>query len=300
MDESTQDVIVIGGGAAGLSAALMLARARLAVTVVDAGSPRNAPAEGVHGLLARDGMPPLDLVATGRAEVERYGGRVVAGEVAEARRSEGGFLVTLADGSVRSARRLFVATGLADELPELPGLREQWGRHVVHCPFCHGWEVRDTAIGVLALTPRALHQARLFRQWSDDVTLFTHTVPELAAEAAGHGLRVVEGEVVAVETGDGRVTGLRLADGTVHAVETVAVGPRARLRAPFLAGLGLVVEQHPSGMGEHLPVDGVGRTAVEGVWAAGNVADPSAQVGMAAAQAALAAAGMVGEFAFER
>jgi thioredoxin reductase len=239
-------------------------------------------------------------VATGRAEVERYGGRILAGDMVDARPVEHGFTVTLADGTLHYARRLLLATGLADDLPALPGLREQWGRHVVHCPFCHGWEVRDTTIGVLALTPRAIHQARLFRQWSDDVTLFTHTLPELAEEAASHGLRVVAGEVAAVESADGRVTGLRLADGTVHAVETVAIGPRARLRAPYLDGLGLAVAQHPSGMGEHLPVDAVGRTAVEGVWAAGNITDPSAQVGMAAAQAALAAAGMVGEFAFER
>lgn len=300
MNASTQDVIVIGGGAAGLSAALMLARARLAVTVIDAGEPRNAPAEGVHGLLARDGTPPLELVATGRAEVERYGGRVVAGEVVEARPGEHGFTVTLGDGALHSARRLLVATGLSDDLPDLPGLREQWGRHVVHCPFCHGWEVRDTAIGVVALTPRALHQARLFRQWSDDVTLFTHTLPELAEEAASLGIPIVAGEVVAVESTADRVTGLRLADGTVHGVETVAVGPRALLRAPYLAGLGLSVEQHPSGMGEYLPVDAFGHTAVPGVWAAGNVTDPSAQVGMAASQAALAAAGMVGEFAYER
>jgi thioredoxin reductase len=132
------------------------------------------------------------------------------------------------------------------------------------------------------------------------VTLFTHTLPELEEEAVSLGLPVVAGEVVAVEAVDDRVTGLRLADGSVHAVETVAVGPRARLRAPYLTGLGLAVEQHPSGMGEYVPVDAVGRTAVTGVWAAGNLTDPSAQVGMAAAQAAIAAAGMVGEFAFER
>ena len=160
------DVVVIGGGAAGLNGALMLARSRRSVLVVDAGAPRNAPASGVHGLLGREGTPPGELLATGRAEVRGYGGRVETGEVTGGAADGGGFAVTLADGRRVRARRLLVTTGLTDELPDVPGLRERWGREVLHCPYCHGWEVRDQAIGVLASGPMSVHQALLFRQLS--------------------------------------------------------------------------------------------------------------------------------------
>ena len=164
---SSYDVVVVGGGAAGLNGALMLARSRRSVVVIDAGQPRNAPADGVHGLLARDGMPPAELLERGRAEVRSYGGAVVAGTVTTIDRLPTGFTVGLADGRTVSARRLLVTTGVVDELPEIPGLRERWGRDVIHCPYCHGWEVRDRAIGVLASSPMVAHQALLFRQLSD-------------------------------------------------------------------------------------------------------------------------------------
>lgn len=294
------DVIVIGGGAAGLSAGLMLARARVSVLVVDAGAPRNAVAGEVHGLLARDGTPPGELLTRGREEVRAYGGSIASGTVTDAHPSGTGFVVTV-DGERRfTARRIVVATGLVDDVPDLPGLRERWGAEVVHCPFCHGWEVRDTAIGVLALNARATHQAVLFHQWSPDITLFANDQPGVAAEAAGHGIPVVEGRVAAVELRDGRVAGIRLASGEVHAVETVVIGPRSRIAAPFLAGLGLAAVEHPSGIGEYLPTDAQGRTGVPGVWAAGNVTDPSAQVGGAAAAAALVAGQLAMEFALEK
>jgi thioredoxin reductase len=294
MQNDDFDVIVIGGGAAGLSAGLMLARARRSVLVLDAGAPRNSPAAAVHGLFGRDGTPPAELVARGRDEVREYGGEVRAGSVADAHRTADGFAVTTTTGDTLRARRLLVATGLVDDLPDLPGLRENWGRDVVHCPYCHGWEVRDTAIGVLALGPHAVHQALLFRQWSDDVLLFTNDVAEPTAEEAeqlaARDIRVVPGAVEAVESTGGRVTGVRLAGGAVVPRSTVAVGPASVVRAPFFAGLGLEPSAHPFGMGEHLPVDAAGRTAAPGVWAAGNVTDPSAQVGAAAAAGALAAA----------
>lgn len=152
--EPISDVVVIGGGAAGLSGALMLARSRRSVVVIDGGEPRNAPAEGVHGLLGLDGTPPAELLRRGRVEVTGYGGQVVPGTVVAAVPSADGFQITLAGGRTVRARRVLVATGLRDELPELPGLAEHWGRGVVHCPYCHGWEVRDEPIGILAVGPR--------------------------------------------------------------------------------------------------------------------------------------------------
>jgi thioredoxin reductase len=288
------DVVVIGGGAAGLNGALMLARSRRSVLVVDAGAPRNAPATAVHGLLGRDGMPPAELLERGRDEVRRYGGQVTAGEVVAAARPDGLFTLTLAGGRAVRARRLLVATGLADELPDVAGLRERWGRDVLHCPYCHGWEVRDQAIGVLASGPRSVHQALLFRQLSDDVMFFSHTAPPLpeaeAAQLAARGVRVVGGPVASLVISADRLAGVRLGDGTVVPRAVMAVSSRMVARAGALAALGLRAVEHPSGMGSHIPADFAGRTEVPGVWAAGNVTDLSAQVGAAAAAGATAGA----------
>ncbi|WP_235531470.1 FAD-dependent oxidoreductase [Phycicoccus sp. Soil748] len=147
---NTYDVLIVGGGAAGLSAALVLSRARRTVVVVDSGAPRNAPAAHMHGYLSRDGMPPSDLLKTGRAEVTGYGGTIIAGRVDELVRDDGGgFTAVLGDGDQIHARRVLVTTGLRDELPDVPGLRDRWANDVLHCPYCHGWEVRDRAAGVI-------------------------------------------------------------------------------------------------------------------------------------------------------
>jgi thioredoxin reductase len=166
------DAVVIGGGAAGLSAALVLLRAQRTVAVVDAGTPRNAPAAHMHGFLSRDGMPPRDLLAAGRAEVAGYGGVLIDDTVVGI---EPGFDVRLAGGSHLRARRILVATGLRDVLPDIPGVRVPWGRDLLHCPYCHGYEVRDQPLGVLGGGPDAVQHALLVRQWSPDVTLFPHT-----------------------------------------------------------------------------------------------------------------------------
>jgi thioredoxin reductase len=290
------DVVVVGGGSAGLSGALTLGRARRRVLVVDAGSSRNAPADGVHNYLTSEGMPPAELLAAGRAEVTGYGVEVRSGEVRSAwslPEDESGrpaFAVALSDGSTVTARRLLVTTGLTDLLPDVAGLVERWGRDVVHCPYCHGWEVRDQALGVLGTGPLAVHSALLFRQWSPDVVLFTHTAPALTAEQAeqlaARGIEVVDGEVVGVEVeDDDRLVGVRLASGSVVARQVVAVSPGFAARSSVLEGLGLAAEDFT--MGEHVlgtvvPADSMGATTVPGVWVAGNVSDPMAQVVVAA------------------
>ncbi|MFC0109579.1 NAD(P)/FAD-dependent oxidoreductase [Kibdelosporangium aridum] len=284
------DVVVIGGGAAGLSGALTLVRARRKVVVLDAGQPRNAPANAVHGLLGLDGTSPADLLERGRAEVTGYGGEVVSGEVETVVRGGDGFVVTVADGRTVRARRLLVATGLVDERPDIPGLWARWDRDVVHCPYCHGWEVRDQAVGVLATGPMSLHQALLFTQWTDDVTFFsraTSLTEEQSEQLAARRIQVLVGEVASLEIADNRLVGVRLASGAVVAREAVAVSPRMVARAGFLAGLGIQPTSHP--MGEYIEADRTGRTAVPGVWVAGNVTDLAAQVGAAAAAGAFAA-----------
>ena len=272
----TYDVIVIGGGPAGLSGAVALARALRSILVVDAGEPRNAPASGIHNYLTRDGMTPAEFAAAGRAEVRRFGGELIDDRVVSARKEGDVFEVTLAGGAVRRARRLLVTTGLSDMLPDIPGLRERWGQTVLHCPYCHGFEARGKAIGIIGGSPMSVHQALLWRQWSPDVTLFLHTAPEpdegQARQLAARGVTVVNQKVTGV--GD---DGVRLADGMVVTRDALVV--LTRLEAVVVPALGLTTEEHPMGIGTFLAAeDPTGRTAVPGVWVAGNVADPMAQV----------------------
>jgi thioredoxin reductase len=285
------DVVIVGGGAAGLSGALALVRFRRTVLVVDDGTPRNAPAEGVHNYLTRDGTPPGELLAAGRAEVTGYGGEFAAGVVTSAQPlSGGGFRVLLDGGRVVLARRLLVTTGVVDELPDVEGLASRWGRDVLHCPYCHGWEVRDQTIGVLASGPFAVHQAQLFRQLSKQVTLFQHTAPELdravREELAARDIAVVDGVVAGLEVIDDRLAGVRLRGGEIVACQALAVQSRLTARAEVLTSLGLQpVDFVANGqvMGSHIPADPTGATQVPGVWVAGNLAAPMAQVISAAA-----------------
>ena len=295
--EETYDVVVAGGGPAGLAGALALARARRTVLVVDAGDPRNAAAGHLHNYLAREGTPPAELVAAGREEVSRYGGEITAGRVEAAAKDGDGFLVALEGGRSVRARRLLVTTGLVDELPDVPGVAQRWGRDVLHCPYCHGWEVRDRRIGVLATGPMSLHQAHLWRQWSPHVLLLLHdtTAPdaEEAERLAARGITVVDGPVAGLVVADDTLTGVRLASGEVVALDTVVLAPRLSARAGLLASLGLKpvdVEIGGHIVGSQIPADSTGATAVPGVWVAGNVADVRAQVIVAAAAGLNAAA----------
>jgi thioredoxin reductase len=227
----------------------------------------------------------------------------VTGQVADTRRTPDGMAVTLADGSVVAGRRLLVATGLVDELPAVPGLEERWGHDVLHCPYCHGWEVRDRAIGVLGTGPMSVHQALLFRQWSPAITLFLHgdmldptgavsdgygpTEAEWE-QLAARGISVVIGPVAGLHVLDDALAGVRLASGRLVPVEALVVAPTFTARTAFLGGLGLTPVPHPMGVGSHLDSDESGRVlqdgaVVPGVWAAGNSTNLMAQVVVSAA-----------------
>ena len=284
------DVVIVGGGAAGLSGALALARARRSVLVVDAGQPRNAATGHVHNFLSRDGTSPVELLDVGREEVARYGGEIVAGRVDAAAKHPEGFLVTLDNGRAIHARRLLVTTGLVDELPDVPGLAERWGRDVLHCPHCSGWEVCDRRIGVLATGPMGAHRAAMWRQWSPHVLLLLHGIDAPDAEEAewlaALGIPIVHGPVVDIVVADDAVTGVRLAAGAVVGLDVVVVTPRYTARTDVLTTLGLEpVNAETAGhvIGCQMPAGPAGATALPGVWVAGNVADVHGQVIMAAA-----------------
>ncbi|MER5428607.1 NAD(P)/FAD-dependent oxidoreductase [Streptomyces sp. NPDC002588] len=281
------EAVVVGGGAAGLSAALVLGRARRRTLVVDAGEPRNAPAAHMQGFLSRDGMPPAEFLAVGREEIARYGVELVRGRAVDAVRGED-FIVVIEGGRTVRARQLVVATGLKDELPPVEGLAVRFGRDVLHCPYCHGWEVRDKAFGVLATSPLSVHQALMVTQWSKDVTLFLHTVDEEELtdddmrRLATAGVRVVPGEVAAVLTEDDRLTGVRLGDGTAYDREVLFVAPRAVPRTDLLQRLGAEMTETP--FGAYPVVDARGLTTVPGLWAAGNASGFAEQVVNAASR----------------
>jgi thioredoxin reductase len=291
-------VVVIGGGTAGLSAALVLGRARHHTLVVDAGEPRNAPAAHMQGYLSRDGMPPAEFLAVGREEIARYGVELVRDRAVEVETGED-FAVVLAGGRTVRARRLVVATGLRDELPAVPGVAERFGRDVLHCPFCHGWEVRDQPFGVLASSPASVHQALIVSQWSKDVRFFLHTVAEEELSdqdlrrLAAAGVDVVPGEVAGLVVEDDRLTGVRLADSTAHARSVLFVGPRPVPQTGLLERLGAELHQTP--FGAYPVVDPTGLTTVPGVWAAGNAIGFAEQVVHAASGGYRAASAIVGD-----
>ncbi|MEU3898629.1 NAD(P)/FAD-dependent oxidoreductase [Streptomyces sp. NPDC045251] len=292
------DVVVVGGGAAGLSAALVLGRSRLRTLVVDAGEPRNAPSAHMQGFLTRDGMAPAEFLELGREEIARYGVELVRDRAVDVTRGDG-FAVSLAGGRTVRARRLIVTTGLRDELPEVPGVAERFGRDVLHCPFCHGWEVRDERFGVLATSPMSVHQALMVSGWSDDVTLFLHTVAEAdlsdddLRRLAAAGVKVVPGEVAGLRIENDRLTGVRLADGTVHDRSVVFVAPKAVPRTGLMERLGAELRETP--FGAYPVVDPTGRTSVPGVWTAGNAMGFAEQVVHAASGGYRAAAAIAGD-----
>ncbi len=298
MTQQTWDAIVIGGGPAGLSAAQALGRSLRRTLVIDAGSPRNRFASHMHNLLGHDGLPPGELTARGRAEAESYGVEFRAASVRGVRDEGSAVAVGLAggegvaDGEWIRARALVVCTGVTDVLPDIPGLADYWGRGVLHCPYCHGWEVRGGRIGVIAASPFGMHQIRLLRQWSDRLVAFTAGLgaidPEARRELVARGIRLEPAPVTEV-VGDGeRILAVRTAGGEEHPVDAVFTMGAMAPHDGFLAELGLARTETP--LGSFLAVDETGRTSHPRVWAAGNVASPAASVPMAAGAGTFAGA----------
>jgi thioredoxin reductase len=274
----SHDVIVIGGSFAGLSAALQLARARRRLLVVDAGRPRNRFARASHGFLGQDGRAPAAIVESARTQVLAYPtAEFIAGEATEARQCDGEFEVALASGATHHARGLILATGVVDELPDVPGLRERWGATVLHCPYCHGYEVAARRLGVLATGPQALHQALLLPDWSPDVTLFTNGVvaPDDVQRAAlqARGVRL-EAEPVTALLGEAPLlSGVRLADGRVAALDALFTVSRTRPASALAEQLGCAFDEGP--FGPVIRTSDRKETTVPGVFAAGDAARPA-------------------------
>ena len=281
------DVAVVGGSAAGLAAALQIQRQSRSVIVIDSGEPRNAPAAHMHGYLGYDGTAPSELMDAGRAELRRYGGEVLTGHVDAVNRDVGGFWLHAGDTTVR-ARRVVAATGATDELPAIEGITQHWGKTVIHCPFCHGYEVRGQRLVQILTHPAGFHPARLFAHLSDRFTLVIPAdlevdTDEVAAFEAG-GTDVLRGEVRRVIDGpDATLAAVELIDGRRLAADAVVVTTHMRPRIEPFGELGLEPEPHPIGVADFVATGPTGETAVDGLYAAGNLTDPSHQVLAAAA-----------------
>lgn len=287
------DVIVVGGSYAGLSAAMQLARARKRVLVIDSGAPRNRFAHEGHGFFGQDGRPPFDILRDARGQLAAYPTvAFAAGEVLAACAAQGGFAVALADGREEQAARLILATGVRDELPPIPGIEERWGVSVLHCPYCHGYEVADRALGVLATQPMSVHQAKLIPDWGP-TTYFTQGAfepgEEDAALLATRGVAVERSPVVELLGVAPGLEAVRLADGRTVPLGALFVAPHTLMASPLAEQLGCAFDDGPTG--RHVRVDDWRQTSVPGVYAAGDAATPMHSATLASASGAMAGVG---------
>ena len=280
------EILIVGGGPAGLSAALIAGRARRRALLVDGGTPRNAAAPAMHSFVSRDGILPTDFRAAAHADLRRY--RTVdmcEGLVESVRTTPEGLAVSLLDGRSFSARKVLLALGVVDILPAIAGLEENWGRGVHHCPFCDGFEHQEEPWGVLADNPAMLEHALFLRGWSGSMTIFTNgsetPAKELASVEAA-GLRIVRTLIARVIGGDGHsLRGLELMDGTIEAIESLWVRPRQE-QTPLVQRLGLKLRDDGA-----ISRDDVGQTSHPGISAAGDCASgPMQQAILAAADGA--------------
>lgn len=273
---TSYEAVVVGGGAAGLSAGLVLGRARRRALIVDAGDQCNRPAAGIGGLLGSDLRPPADYYATGAGELERYPTvELREGEIADARAASDGFALTLADGSEVRARRLLLATGMEYRFTAIEGAAERWGRGVFHCPFCHGWEVGGRPLAVHGNGEAGVRKASVLTTWSDDVTLLTDGPADLgpgAAELAARGVVVDERRVERLTGPAGELATVRFADGSQRAVAGLLIGFTLHQRSDLATRLGVAFQAPGPMAAELIEIDAMGRTSVPGVFAAGDVA----------------------------
>lgn len=295
---TTWECIVVGSGAAGLSAALVLGRARQRTLVIDGGDQSNLSAEGIGGLLGHDGRPPAELYAAGRAELGAYPTvELRRGEVTDGERQDAGFMLELADGSRQLAQSVLLATGMDYRFPEVPGIAERWGRSVFHCPFCHGWEVRDQPLGVLDRGAAGAQRALLLRMWSDEVALLANGPADLdAADAArlrDAGVPVEERPVAELRGPGSSLASVSFADGGERRCHGLLVPVTMQQRSALAEQLGARAAEADSIFADAVEVDATLNTGVPGLYAAGDVSGQMPSVANAVAAGSRAAATIV-------
>jgi thioredoxin reductase len=292
------DCVVVGGGAAGLSAALVLGRSRRRTLLVDEGKQSNLAAHGIGGLLGHDGRPPAQLYDAGRAELAGYPTvEVRRGAVTTGVSDRGTFVLELADGSRIHTRRVLLATGMDYEAPPITGLAELWGRSAFHCPFCHGWEARDQPLAVLAQGDRAVHMALMLRGWSDDIVVLTNGDPgldfALREQLSAAGVTVDEREVAEFVSESGELASVAFTEGPSLARRGVLVAASLHQRSTLAAQLGVAFLPPNPVVVDGIEVDPFHRTSVPGVFAAGDLSAAIPQVAGAIAAGSMAATAIV-------
>ena len=279
------DAIIIGGSFAGLSAATYIARARRSVAVVDTGLPRNRFAEHSHGFFGQDGASPHAMLATARSQLAQYPTvTFIDGMATSAAKGGDNFSVTLATGHVLEGVRLVLAFGISHELPTIPGVAERWGQSVLHCPYCHGYEVSGQRLGVLYITPKSIMQSMLISEWGP-TTLYLNGAaepePSALAELAKRGVLIERTPVKALHGASPRLSSIELVDGRMSGIDALYIGPQTRLNSTIAQQLGCELEDAP--LGPIVRVDAERMTTVAGVYAAGDITRGAHTVTWAAA-----------------
>lgn len=287
------DVIIIGGSFAGLAAALNLGRARRKVTILDTGLPRNRYASHAHGLIGHDNKPPAEILAAAREQLAPYDTvRFVTARAEAVGGNEDDFSVTTERGDVLRTRRLLLSYGITDQFPAIPGFAECWGKSVIHCPYCHGFEYAGKRWGLVYSTPMSLHATLLYGDWTDRITLFAdgNDIPEAErSKLAKRGVTLVESKVTAIEHNGGQLSAVLTQDGTVTELDALFAHPRVRPSADLHEQLGLATVETPFGIA--VEVDDKQKTSRDGVYAAGDLVSPMHSLTIAAHTGALAGVG---------
>lgn len=297
------DAIVVGGGTAGLSAALMLGRSRRNVLVLDSERPRNRFAAHMHGVVGNENTPPLEFLARGREEAANYQVQFASANVTRVVDASDALKIESSTGNSYRTRVLILATGCTDNLPDVPGLAEHWGSRVLHCPYCHGWEVAGQRLGVLATSELSLHQAQMVRQLSENVTLFSSPIEpidqSIVSRLRSRGIRIVSQPVTAIADAGSDSLAVRTADGKQTLLDALFVATDPTPNDSLLETMSLVRRQSPIGQGTLLQVDPSGRTSHPRIWAAGNIVDPMLNVPGAMGAGAMAGAAANGALVIE-
>lgn len=295
IEEGTKmnDVIIVGGSFAGFSAAMQLVRGHRQVTVIDCSAPRNRFAVKSHGFFGLDNITPAEIREKAIAQLARYPTfHLVAGLATTAEKTTDGFEVKLADGGSVTGKLLILATGLRDEIPDLPGLRERWGKTAIHCPYCHGYELSHRPLGVLATHPLSVHQASIIPDWGP-TTFFTQGEFTISADdeviLKRRGVVIETTPVVAVQGNSPDISAVELADGRLIPIEALYVAPKTSMSSPLAEQLGCEFEEGPTG--SFVKVDMVKQTSVAGVFAAGDMSNPMQNATLASASGVMAGVG---------
>ncbi|HZG25798.1 MAG TPA: NAD(P)/FAD-dependent oxidoreductase [Chitinophagaceae bacterium] len=283
------EIAIIGGSAAGLSAALVLGRSRREVIVIDDGNPRNAQARYSHGVYTNDGLSPQELGHIGREQLKPYPVELCTGRVISIRKVADGFTLQLRTGELIHATKILLATGIQDQLPDIPGLREQWGKTIFSCPYCDGWELNDKHLVVVGSGKKGFEFTQLIRQWSKNVTLCTNDGPAPENNHVdylqGQGIPVIGKKIIEIMAGSDNVLTIHFEDGRICECQGIFLEPACSLRSELVEQLGCRMDD----TGKRLQVDGKGRTTVEGVYAAGDISALHSQITIAAASGVEAA-----------